>query len=84
MGFLRNLSGLFTRKALQTVPVSGGGWFPVVAESFGGAWQTGTELTQVELTAHGAVFACVSLIAADIGKLPVSVTQKQRGVWIAG
>lgn len=84
MGFLSNLSGLFTRKALQTVPVTGGGWFPVVAESFGGAWQTGTELTQAELTAHGAVFACVSLIAADIGKLPVSVTQKQRGVWIAG
>ena len=83
MSFLRNLAGLFKSKGLQTVPNSGGGWFPVAAESFGGAWQTGTEITKAEMTAHGAVFACVSLIASDIGKLPVSITRKQSGVWIS-
>ena len=82
MSVLTALSGLFKSKGLQTVPTSGAGWFPVVAESFGGAWQTGTELSKVDMLAHGAVFACVSLIAQDIGKLPINVTENKGGIWI--
>lgn len=82
MSVFTALSSLFKTKGLQTVPNSGAGWFNVVSESFGGAWQTGTELTKADMLAHGAVFACVSLIASDIGKLPMNVTENQGGIWI--
>ncbi len=82
MSVLTALTSLFKTKGLQTVPTSGAGWFPVIAESFGGAWQTGTELSKADMLAHGAVFACVSLIASDIGKLPINVTENQGGIWI--
>lgn len=81
MSVLTALAGLFKQKGLQTVPGSGAGWFPVVAESFAGAWQTGTELSKADMLTHGAVFACVSLIASDIGKLPINITENQGGIW---
>lgn len=83
MKLLRNLPALFRRKSIQSVPNQGTGWFSVVAESFSGAWQTGTEVTKADMLAHGAVFSCVSLIAADIGKLPISITQNTNGIWLA-
>lgn len=76
-------ASLFRKKGLQTVPNQGAGWFPVVAESFGGAWQTGTELSKADILTHGAIYACVSLIASDIGKLPLSITLRQGGIWTA-
>lgn len=81
MNLFQNFASLFKSKGLQTVPNQGAGWFPVVAESFGGAWQTGTELTKADMLTHGAIYACVSLIASDIGKLPISITQSQQGIW---
>lgn len=80
MNFIEKFSSLFKSKGLQSVP-NQGGWFPVVSESFGGAWQTGAEISKADMLAHGAVYACVSLIASDIGKLPVSVTQNENGIW---
>lgn len=82
MNFIKKFSSLFKSKGLQTVPNQGGGWFPVVSESFDGAWQQGVEITNADMLAHGAVYACVSLIASDIGKLPISVTQNQGGIWM--
>jgi HK97 family phage portal protein len=76
------LPGWLKRKAIRTVPNQGGGWYPVVPESFGGAWQTGSEVTKTDMLAHGAVFACVSLIASDIGKLPIGITQNTGGIWL--
>jgi len=81
MSFLKNLPNLFKSKGLQTVPNQGAGWFSVVSESFGGAWQAGAEITKADMLAHGAVYACVSLIASDIGKLPINVTKSQNGIW---
>ena len=80
MSFLK-FPSLFRKKSLQSAPSNGAGWFPVVSESFGGAWQTGTELTKAEMLTHGAIYACVSLIAADIGKLPINITNNQDGIW---
>lgn len=81
MNIFKHLPNPFKSKGLQTVPNTGGGWFPVVSESFGGAWQQGAEITKADMLAHGAVYACVSLIASDIGKLPINVTQNQNGIW---
>jgi HK97 family phage portal protein len=83
MNFINKISSLFKTKALQTVPNTGGGWFPVVSESFGGAWQQGAEVSKADMLSHGAVYACVSLIASDIGKLPISITQNANGIWLA-
>lgn len=64
---------------LQSVGV--GGWFPIVRESYDGAWQQGVEVRQQDMLAHSAVFACVSLIASDIAKLPIQITEKADGIW---
>lgn len=61
--------------------VGSGGWFPIVRESYDGAWQQGVEVRQQDMLAHSAVFACVSLIASDIAKLPIQITEKADGIW---
>lgn len=77
MGMFGNL---FQRKALTSAPSSGRGWLRI-AESFGGAWQTGTELQTPDLLAQGTVFACIKLIAEDIAKLPVGISENREGIW---
>jgi HK97 family phage portal protein len=81
MSIIKTLSSLFSKR-LQTVPNQGAGWFSVVSESFAGAWQTSTELSRADLLTHGAVYASVSLIASDIGKLPTNITENQGGIWL--
>jgi len=59
-----------------TVPssTSNWGWFGSVLEPFAGAWQKNIVADRKEmLLAFSAVFACVSLIANDIGKLEPEV-----------
>jgi HK97 family phage portal protein len=57
-------------KALQLQPLSGrGGWWNVIRESFTGAWQQNVEVKRDSVLTYFAVFACVTLIASDIGKL---------------
>jgi hypothetical protein len=46
---------------------SGGGWWPIVREPSTGAWQRNEEIRAETALAYPAVFACVTLIAADIG-----------------
>lgn len=64
MGFFDRL---FRKKALQ--PVSGGGWRSIIPEPFAGAWQSNQELKREDVLSFHAVFACVSLISQDMGKL---------------
>lgn len=54
----------------------GGGWFPVVRESYAGAWQQNVELRPEMALAYSAVFACITLISADIAKLRFKLTQE--------
>lgn len=64
--------GFALRKALEPFigPVSSlSSWWPVVRESFPGAWQQNIEVRTDSVLAFHAVFACITLIAADIGKL---------------
>jgi HK97 family phage portal protein len=58
------------------------GWFPVVRESFTGAWQRNIQLDAGTLLSYHAVWACVSLIANDISKLRLKLIQRQpSGIW---
>jgi len=60
----------------------GGGWFPVVREPYTGAWQNNDEITAPTVLTYSAVFACVTLIASDIGKLGLRlVAEDDEGIW---
>ena len=62
---------------------TGAGWFPlVVREPYTGAWQVNVEQRRDQVVAYAPVFACVTLIAADVGKLTLRlVEQDDDGVW---
>ena len=80
------LAGLAPRiKALQTfssVSPSGGGWFNIVREAWGGAFQQNVTLdAPPQVLAFSGVFACVTLIASDIAKLGVKLmVEDARGI----
>jgi len=71
-----------TKAAPQPVYENRGGWWPLVRESFAGAWQQNVEVNQQAVLAYHAVFACMTLIASDIAKLRVKlVAQDSDGIW---
>jgi HK97 family phage portal protein len=72
-----------SEKALNSVDNRGnGGWWPVVRESYTGAWQQNRELTTESVLRFSAVFACVTGIASDISKLrPQLMVLNNDGVW---
>lgn len=73
-------------KALQQPlqPLSGrGGWWRVVGEPFLGAWQRNADITTDSVLVYSAVFACATLIAADIGKLCLQLVERDDdGIWV--
>lgn len=73
-------------KSMSAVPSSGGGgWFRVIGESFAGAWQS---LVQVDsprdILSFSGVFAPLTLIAKDIGKLRAKLMEEdpETGIWV--
>jgi HK97 family phage portal protein len=69
-------------KGLSPVPTNRGGWWPLVREPYAGAWQRNQEWTTDTVLAHHAVYACITRIAQDIGKLrPKLVEQDDGGIW---
>lgn len=81
---MRLLGFSITRERKALAPVSGGGgWWPIVRESYPGAWQQNVEVRQNIVLAFPAVFACQTLIAGDISKLRVRlVAQSGDGIWV--
>lgn len=72
------------KRAPVTSAVSGsrgGGWFPWINEPYTGAWQKNDEWRMGDVTAHYAVYACVTLIANDIGKLRQRLMELDKGIW---
>lgn len=64
------------------IPDNPRAWFPVVRESFTGAWQRGITQNATSVLANHAVFACTTLIASDIAKLRVKLMQRDaKGIW---
>jgi HK97 family phage portal protein len=76
-----------TKAASQLQSVEGGGqrgWFNIVRESYAGAWQNNVEVSVETVLSHPIVYACISMIASDIGKLggPRLVQLTPDGIWV--
>jgi HK97 family phage portal protein len=68
---------------LQAPSAGSGGWWPMVRESFPGAWQRNIEIRNETILTYNAVYACVTLIAADIAKLGLSLLEQDGdGIWV--
>lgn len=64
-------------------PVDSRGWWPFVSEPYAGAWQNNDSWTIDNVLGHPIVYACTTLIANDIGKLPPLLTREtQNGIWV--
>lgn len=73
--------GFNITKAAQAVPASRG-WWTAIRESFAGAWQADTTISQDDLLASPAVYSSITLIANDIGKLRARLVRKSStGIW---
>lgn len=69
------------KKSLQSVPTQRG-WAPLIREPFTGAWQRNKEERIDTLIQYPTLYACISRIATDIGKLPFQVKRKDtNGIW---
>lgn len=78
----KSLVGVLTSKALQPVPTrGGGGWLNLIREPFAGAWQRNMEQSNNTVLAQGTVFACITLIAGDIAKLPWGLRAREGRIW---
>jgi len=56
------------------------GWIPVFQESYMGAFQIDDPVSLGDALAHPTVYACVTQIASDIGKLRLRLTQLKNGI----
>lgn len=66
----------------QMSPVGSRGWFPWVSEPYTGAWQKNDEWSVDTVLSHPIVFACITQISNDIGKLRAKLMELQdNGVW---
>jgi len=65
----------------QTVEQSRG-WWPIIREGFTGAWQRNIVTRTEDILTFAAVYACITLIASDIAKLRIKLTQRTGdGIW---
>lgn len=88
-GALSRMGGAIVRMFSKAAPPSSlsgvnsrGGWFPLIRESFMGAWQRNVEVRQDLVMAQSTVFACITQIASDIGKLRLKLVEMDaNGIW---
>lgn len=79
---LTALSGAFNKSYMAPVD-NRGGWWPFIREPYSGAWQNNDSWTVDSVLAYPPVYACVSLISNDIGKLrPTIQVQDSDGIWV--
>lgn len=71
------------KRAPMSPPGTGlGGWWPIIKEPYSGAWQKNDSWTNESVLSHYAVYACVTLIANDIGKLRQRLMELDaNGIW---
>lgn len=71
------------KRAPSSPPGTGmGGWWPMIKEAYSGAWQKNDTWTNDTVLSHYAVYACVTLIANDIGKLRQRLMKlDDNGIW---
>lgn len=73
-------------RILSPVPTYGGGgsggWTTVYHDTPPGAYQADTPYSRETVLAYWAVFSCITLISADIGKLRLMLVEQDRdGIW---
>lgn len=72
-------------KAFGLTPIysdSRGTWWPLIREPYAGAWQRNDEWTADTVLAYHAVYACITLVSSDIGKLrPRLVVADENDIW---
>ena len=62
---------------------SRGGWWPILRESFAGAWQSDVEVRLDNVLTYSTVFACLSLISSDIAKMGLRLMAREAsGIWV--
>lgn len=69
------------KRALSSVPDGGRGWYPLVRESFTGAWQRNVTVDRQSVLSNHAAFACMTLIASDVAKLRCKLVEQVKGIW---
>lgn len=79
---LQFLSAALAPREKALGPVPSRGWWPVIRESFAGAWQRNITIRKDSVLSFHAVFACQTLIASDISKLRIKLVGKDsNGIW---
>lgn len=73
--FLSTISAAVRRSVLSPID-SRSGWANIIREPNTGAWQRNEEIAVETVTAQHAVYACVTLISNDIGKLRPRLTDR--------
>ncbi|HGJ5883397.1 phage portal protein [Arsenophonus sp.] len=76
--------GGFLRRSFSGGNLGGGGWFTFsIKEPYPGAWQKNIELSREDILSYHPIFACITLIASDISKLPLLLKkQDNNGIWL--
>ncbi|ELA08740.1 portal protein [Moraxella macacae 0408225] len=75
---MRLFDRLFGKKSVNATPITT--WQPLIHEPYSGAWQKNDELKRTDVISFHAVFACVSLISSDVGKLRIATKSVKNGV----
>lgn len=77
-----NSAGKALRSTVGSFGWRFGGVGGYVKDWFGGSWQQNQEIKMHAAECYHAVFACMTLIAGDISKLPIKVVKNDgKGVW---
>lgn len=59
------------------------GWWPIIRESWAGAWQSNVEVTLTDVLTHPTVFACIDLISSDVAKMGLRLVQEvEPDIWV--
>jgi HK97 family phage portal protein len=70
------------KKSVPTPVRSSSGWFGIISESFAGAFQSHVEVDAPrDLLSYSGIYAPITLIAGDVGKLRVKLTEMDAGIW---
>lgn len=80
----RKAKRMLREKALNALPLgTGGGWLSVSSTAWDpSAWQTDDHRPVDTALSNVAVFSCVTLIAADIGKLRPRLVELKDSIWL--
>jgi len=57
------------------------GWIPLIQESYLGAFQADDPIALQDALAHPTVYACITQVASDIGKMRLRLMENNTGIW---